>query len=156
MMQAIVRGPGSALRIDRQSFIRELDRFPELRQRLNHYIYVTMTQLALTTTCNRFHALEARLARWLLMTHDRAKLGDFQLTHVFLAQMPGVRRAGVSKAAGQQQEKKLIRYRRGHIPVLDRAGLEKASCGCYLSGVDVYERRLSEASGESTSSAANF
>lgn len=142
MMQAIVQGPGSALRVERQAFQRELDLCPELRQRLNCYIYVTMTQLGLTTTCNSFHPLEARLARWLLMTHDRAQLGDFQLTHRFLAQMLGVRRAGVTRAAGQLQDKKLIRYRRGNISVRDRAGLEKSSCSCYQSGVDAYELRM--------------
>jgi CRP-like cAMP-binding protein len=142
MMQAMVQGSGTALRIDAAAFRRELEQLPELRLRLHRYIYVTMIQLSLTTTCNSFHSLEARLARWLLMTHDRAQLGGFQLTHTFLAQMLGVRRAGVTNAAGQLQIRKLIRYGRGNISVLNRAGLEKVSCGCYRSGVSAYERVL--------------
>jgi CRP-like cAMP-binding protein len=146
MMQAMVQGSGTALRIDAAAFRRELGRFPELGLRLHRYIYVTMMQLSLTTTCNSFHTLEARLARWLLMTHDRAQLGGFRLTHTFLAQMLGVRRAGVTNAAGQLQIRKLIRYGRGNISVLNRAGLEKVSCDCYRSGVNAYERILGQGS----------
>lgn len=142
MMQAIVQGSGTAYRINAAAFRRELERSPALRQRLNRYTYVTMMQLALTTTCNSYHALEARLARWLLLTHDRAHFGGFQLTHAFLAQMLGVRRAGITNAAGRLQKQQLVHYIRGKITVLDRAGLEKKSCSCYQSAEDTYKRVL--------------
>lgn len=142
MMQAMVQGSGEALRIDVAAFRYEIEQVPALRRQLHRYIYVTMMQLSVTTTCNSFHSLEARLARWLLLTHDCAHLGSFQLTHTFLAQMLGVRRAGVTHAAGKLQARKLIRYSRGNISVLNRPGLEKVSCGCYRSGVKAYEQVL--------------
>jgi len=142
MMQAIVQGSGTAYRVDAAAFRHKLEQFPALRQRLHRYIYVTTMQLALTTTCTSYHALDARLARWLLLTHDRAHFGSFQLTHAFLAQMLGVRRAGVTNAAGRLQKQKFVRYSRGNITVLNRAGLKKMSCSCYQSAEDTYKRVL--------------
>ncbi len=142
MMQAIVQGHGTALRIDAAAFLKELEMLPELRRRLYRYIDVTMAQLALTVTCNSFHALDARLARWLLMTHDRAQPGGLRLTHKFLAQMLGVRRVGVTNAAGRLQSRKFVRYSRGKITVLDRVGLEQMSCSCYQSDKGIYNRVL--------------
>jgi hypothetical protein len=141
-LQALVQGSGSALRLSAASFRRELEQMPALRQLLNRYICVLQAQLALTAACISFHSLDLRLARWLLMTHDRAGLGSFHLTHEFLAQMLGVRRVGITNAAGILQKRKLLHYSRGEITVLDRKGLEKSSCSCYQASRDAYENVL--------------
>ena len=141
-MQALVQGSGTALRMSAVTFRRELDQLPALRKQLSRYAYVMQAQLAMTAACISFHSLDLRLARWLLMTHDRAGPGSFHLTHKFLAQMLGVRRVGITNAAGQLQKQKLLSYSRGTITILNRAGLEKASCGCYQASKDLYESVL--------------
>jgi CRP-like cAMP-binding protein len=141
-MRAVVQGAGSALRIDTAAFRRELARTPALRRCIERYVSVHVSQLAQTAGCTRFHLVEARLARWLLMTQDRAHARSFHATQEFLALMLGVRRVGVTKAASALQQRDLIRYSRGNVTVLDRRGLKAASCGCYDADRSSYDRIL--------------
>ncbi|MEP7068773.1 MAG: Crp/Fnr family transcriptional regulator [Usitatibacter sp.] len=141
-VHALVQGAGSALRIGAVAFRRELAVNPSLTRNVNRYIHVLIGQLAQTAGCNRFHVVEQRLARWMLMTSDRAHSSTFHLTHEFLAFMLGVRRVGITKAARTLQAQKLIAYSRGEVSILDRAGLERASCSCYQTDLDSYARTL--------------
>jgi CRP-like cAMP-binding protein len=132
-VHALVQGPGSAWRIGASAFTRELARSAALRKEMNRYAYVLMKQLAGSAACLRFHEIGPRLARWLLMSHDRAHSDSFRVTHEFLAYMLGVRRVGVTRAATELQRDKHIEYHRGALKVLDRAGLERAACDCYAA-----------------------
>ena len=130
-VRALVQGSGTALRMPAGAFLEELARCAPLQRELHRYAYAKLAQARQTAACNRFHLVEARLARWLLMTGDRVRSDRFHLTHEFLADVLGVRRVGVTNAAGNLQRRKLIGYRRGDITILDRGGLEGASCPCY-------------------------
>lgn len=141
-VRAVVQGAGTALRMDAARFCSELRRSQPLQREIDRYIFVYLGQLAQTAACTRFHLIEARLARWLLMTQDRAHADAFHVTQEFLAFMLGVRRVGVTKAAGVLQKRGLVRYSRGDITVLDRRGLKSASCGCYKVDRESYDRIL--------------
>ena len=141
-MHALVQGAGAALRMGTAAFISEIKRSPPLQQLLNRYLYVTLTQLAQSGACTRFHLVEARLARWLLMTRDRAHADEFYITHVFLSHMLGVRRAGITRAAGALRKRNLIHYNRGVLTIIDGAALEKAACSCYATDKKDYARML--------------
>jgi CRP-like cAMP-binding protein len=112
---------------------------PPLQRELYRYVHALMAQISQTAACNRFHVVETRLARWLLMTHDRVKSDQFRMTHEFLGHMLGVRRVGVTRAAQALQTRDLIRYSRGDITVLDRGGLELAACECYKVVRDMHD-----------------
>jgi len=117
--------------MDAQAFREELERIPALRTLLLRYALVQHGQVARTAACNGRHNIDQRLARWLLMAHDRAEGDEFPMTHEFMSMMLGVRRAGISTTASTLQKAGLIRYQRGRIEITDRPGLENAACECY-------------------------
>lgn len=133
LLCALVQGAGTALRMEAAHFKKLLSVSPGFHQRLKRYVYVMLNQSLQSVACNHFHQVEARLARWLLMTQDRAGTDQLRLTHEFLAMMLGVRRAGITLAAIALQRRGLIRYHRGDVRVTDRSGLIEASCSCYVS-----------------------
>jgi CRP-like cAMP-binding protein len=145
--RTFVQVPGHAKRIKAEIFSTQADERRQLRRVLHRYTQAFLTQVAQTASCNRMHEVQERCARWLLMTHDRVDGSDtFPLTHEFLSFMLGVRRAGVTVAAGALQRAGLITYTRGKITVVNRAGLEEASCECYGIVRSHFQRLLGPAS----------
>lgn len=141
-LHALVQGAGAALRIGTKAFKAELAASAALQNELNRYLYVLMSQLAESTACVRFHQIGPRLARWLLMSQDRSQASSFEVTQEFLAYMLGVRRVGITAAAGALQKSGLISYSRGKLTVLNRKGLERAACGCYAADQKTYAELL--------------
>ena len=141
-LRSLVQGSGTALRVGTKAFRGELDRSAALRRLIHRYLFVLMAQLTTSAACLRFHLIGPRLARWLLMTQDRAEADTFRVTQEFLAYMLGVRRVGVTAAAKSLQRSGLIEYTRGELTVLDRAGLEHAACSCYESDRRTYAAQL--------------
>lgn len=141
-LHALVQGAGTALRLSAKAFKIELASNVALQSVLNRYLYVLMAQFAEAAVCLRFHTIGQRLARWLLMSHDRSLFDSFQVTQTFLAFMLGVRRVGITSAAGILQRKGLIEYSRGNITIIDRQGLEAAACSCYAADKKTYSDLL--------------
>ena len=141
-LRALVQGPGVAHRIAAGPFRKELARNEALRRGLNRYLSVLMSQLSTSAVCLRFHVIGPRLARWLLMSQDRAHAECFHVTQEFLAFMLGVRRVGITRAASDLQRCGLIAYHRGEVIVLDRSGLESAACNCYAQDRHDYAELL--------------
>lgn len=136
---ALVQGNGTALRMTAAQLRAAIKAVPAFQAALLRYSHLLLAQVAQTAACNRFHATGARLARWLLMTCDRLHTDRFTLTQAVLADMLGVRRAGVSIAASAFEDKRLIGYKRGNIHIRDRAGLEDAACTCYRAMRDLQD-----------------
>jgi CRP-like cAMP-binding protein len=143
--RAMVQSPGRALRLDAPAFREALEESPALRRLLLLYAVGFQVQVAQTAACNAHHPTEQRLARWLLMAHDRSEGDAFPMTHDFLSLMLGVRRQGVTVAAGMLQKAGLIRYGRGQMEIADRPGLEAAACECHGSVRREYECLLGPA-----------
>ncbi|MEQ1518147.1 MAG: Crp/Fnr family transcriptional regulator [Usitatibacteraceae bacterium] len=141
-LHALVQGEGKAWRIGTNAFRRELALSTSLQRGLNRYLYVLMAQLATSAACLRYHQIDQRLARWLLMSQDRAHSAHFRVTQEFLAYMLGVRRVGITGAASTLQRNGLIEYRRGEMEILNRKGLEGAACSCYAADRRAYEEML--------------
>ena len=128
---AVVQTAGYAYRLERRLLKQEFDRAGPILQMLLLYTQALMTQMTQIAVCNRHHSVEQQLCRWLLVTLDRIPSGELIMTQELVASMLGVRREGITEAAGKLQQAGFIRYRRGHISVLDRSGLEKTVCECY-------------------------
>lgn len=146
-LRVVVQGAGQALRLPWASFQPLLQASPGLQDTLRRYLGNHLDQLARAVACQRFHTIAPRLARWLLMSQDRARSSEIQVTHAFLAYMLGVRRVGITLAAQRLQLAGLIDYRRGVLGVLDRRGLEDAACNCYRADRLRYAEVLGEPGG---------
>lgn len=129
--RALVQIPGDALSLDGNVLRREFKESGDLQELILCFTHTLVSQFARSIVCNRFHTIEKRLSRWLLMTHDRARDDALLLTHEFISEMLGAARSDVTKAAGVLQDAGLIRYRRGAITILDEKGLEATTCACY-------------------------
>jgi len=141
-LRAVVQAAGTAWRVPGADFRRELASSAPLRQLIQRLMYVRVAQMASAAACLRFHLIEPRLARWLLMSQDRVHAAHFHVTHEFLACMLGVRRVGITAAAGALQRQGRIAYHRGELRVLDRKGLERAACSCYAADVATYRLHM--------------
>ena len=141
-VEAIVQGAGTALRVSAADLRRLLKDDRALRERIDRYAYVMLNVLARNASCNRFHRVEQRMARWLLMSADRAQSAMFGITHAFLAEMLGVRRVGVTTAATKLQDQGFITYSRGTVAIRDRDGLKRTACSCYREDLETYKKHF--------------
>jgi CRP-like cAMP-binding protein len=151
---AVVQTAGQAYRLERRKLKQEFDRGGFLQRLLLRYTQALMTQMSQTAACNRHHSVEQQLCRWLLLTQDRMATRELVITQELIAGMLGVRREGVTEAAGNLQRAGVISYRRGHISVLDRTGLESRSCECYAVVKKELNRLLSDVQHRQIDSAA--
>lgn len=143
--KAFAQVPGEALRMRAEDFREEIGSGGPLPDLIRRYTQAMVNQISQSVACNHLHSVQERMCRWLLMTHDRVGADEFSLTQEFLAEMLGVRRPSVTVVAGILQQAGLIRYHRGRVTVLDRAGLEAASCECYRVVRREYDRLLGPA-----------
>lgn len=143
--KAVCQVTGQALKMRADAFRRSVEEHPELGALVRRYAQALVDQIAQTTACNHVHSVQARMCRWLLMTHDRVGADEFHLTQEFLAQMLGVRRPSVTVAAGLLQKAGLIRYQRGRIRITDRPALESGACECYETVRQEFDRLLTQA-----------
>ena len=139
-----VQVPGAGLRMKATLFKKELARSASMRTVMLLYAHAVFNQVAQSAACNQFHSLQQRCCRWLLMTHDRMQSDEFLLTQEFLAMMLGVRRTGVTAAAGALQRAGLVRYKRGKVTIIDRRGLIRRSCECYGVSKKEFDRLLND------------
>jgi CRP-like cAMP-binding protein len=130
-LRAVVQSPGTAMRMKAKVFVSEFNNSASLRDVVLHYVLKLKMQISQTAACNRFHVIEERLARWLLMTRDRLSSDHFHMTHEMLGSLLGVRRVGVTNAAHALKKRRLIDYSRGAIDIVDGIGLQEAACSCY-------------------------
>ncbi|HVC10869.1 MAG TPA: Crp/Fnr family transcriptional regulator [Burkholderiales bacterium] len=142
-LRAVVQGPGTAARVTSARLYREFRTNGSWYRELYRFAHALLNQTSQTAVCNRFHRVEARLARWLLATRDRLHSNRIHVTHQFLSLMLGVRRVAVTAAAISLQKRRLITYSRGNIELLDPRGLETAACGCYAKIREMYRRSYS-------------
>ena len=140
--RAVVQSAGQAFRLEAKLMMQEFNRAGPVLHLLLRYTQALITQMAQTAVCNRHHSLDQQLCRWLLLSLDRLHSAEIVMTQELIANMLGVRREGVTEAAGHLQKAGLIRYRRGHITVLDRARLEQRACECYAVVKKEYDRLL--------------
>ena len=140
--RAVVQSAGEGFRLRADLLMQEFNRFGHAMHLLLRYTQALITQMAQTAVCNRHHSLDQQLCRWLLLSLDRLESDEIVMTQELIANMLGVRREGVTEAAGLLQQAGMIRYRRGHITVLDRARLEQRTCKCYAVVRKEYERLL--------------
>jgi len=136
--EAVVQNQGEVLRCARKDFLRVLRSAPKLQRLLQRYTYVAWQQIAQNVSCSHFHAIEERLARWLLMTQDRAVQAQFSVTHEFLSHLLGASRVSITNAASILKKNRLIYYSRGEMQILDREGLLAISCSCYAKDFESY------------------
>ncbi|MBD0333971.1 MAG: Crp/Fnr family transcriptional regulator [Cyanobacteria bacterium Co-bin13] len=141
---AIAQIPGKAMKMTAQDFKEEANRPGKLQSLLKRYTQALIMQVSQSAACNRFHSVEERFCRWILMNHDRAQKDDFVMTQEFASEMLGVRRPTVSIAASMLQKAGLIRYRRGNMTILDRKGLEEGCCECYQSVKKDFDQLLGD------------
>jgi CRP-like cAMP-binding protein len=139
-----VQVPGNALQMDARLFRAELDRSPTLNLVMLRYVHAFFNQVAQSAVCAHLHKVEQRCCRWLLMTRDRMPSGDFLLTQEFLGMMLGVRRTTVTEVMGKLQTAGLVRYRRGHVTILDHEALQQRTCECYDISKREFDRMLGD------------
>jgi CRP-like cAMP-binding protein len=140
--RAVVQSAGQGVRLKANLMMQEFNRGGPVTHLLLRYTQALITQMAQTAVCNRHHSLDQQLCRWLLLSLDRLQSNQLVMTQELIANMLGVRREGVTEAAGQLHKAGLIRYQRGHITILDRAGLERRTCECYAVVKKEYDRLL--------------